>query len=393
MGATLLPLGILQFCDAGGNPLVGGSVGFYEVGSPGVTKTIWGNAAQTTLLTNPIPLDAAGRPFSGGAEQQIFGLGSYLMIVRDFNGVSQWTATTTSPVTTDDTGNVIIPSELIVTGIANVNDLTVSGTFTTSSPVNVSTFGGPVTMSNPTAALDVAGTANINALNVATTLTANNPAMTSTIANLAVPGTTDLSTVNVSSTITFGPGGGIAPSGGLGGTVNVAGNLLAQAIILQNQVPGGGTGAALETSGVVGGSSTPWTAPVSVLASNAYQGTGYFTTSDERIKRDIKDIGPGEALRWVMAARPRRWWYASGLPGAGYVAQEEIERGRGDSIRFQPDEGDQFAAGTYAGYQLTKDYNYDLAFMTAVLQQLVLKCEALEDRLAMLEAGPNEQGD
>lgn len=92
--AGLVPLGFLQFLDLNGDPIVGGSVAYYDPAAPGVFKSIWADVAQTVPLANPVPLDAAGRPMTGGAEVGIFGTGSYRMMVRDANGALQWSALT-----------------------------------------------------------------------------------------------------------------------------------------------------------------------------------------------------------------------------------------------------------------------------------------------------------
>ena len=56
--ASLIPPGKVQFLDADGKPLAGASVDFYV---PGTTdrKDTYRDAAQTTLNTNPVILDAA----------------------------------------------------------------------------------------------------------------------------------------------------------------------------------------------------------------------------------------------------------------------------------------------------------------------------------------------
>jgi hypothetical protein len=102
--ADLVPLGFLTFLDANGDPLAGGSVGYYDPSSPGTLTPVWADSAQATQLQNPVPLDAAGRPFSGGSEVGIWGVGTYRMIVRDVNGALQWSALTTVVSSTDISG-------------------------------------------------------------------------------------------------------------------------------------------------------------------------------------------------------------------------------------------------------------------------------------------------
>lgn len=102
MPAGLTPLGFLTFLDANGNPLVGGSVAYFDLSAPGNLKPIWADPQQLVPINNPVPLDAAGRPTSGGSEVGIWGTGDYRMIVRDASGVLQWSALTTTPLGTAD---------------------------------------------------------------------------------------------------------------------------------------------------------------------------------------------------------------------------------------------------------------------------------------------------
>jgi hypothetical protein len=90
----LLPPGFLQFLDSNGDPLAGGSVGYFDPASPGTLKPIFADQDGTVAVTNPVPLDQAGRPFSGGSEVGIWGTGQYRMTVRDAVGALQWSAIT-----------------------------------------------------------------------------------------------------------------------------------------------------------------------------------------------------------------------------------------------------------------------------------------------------------
>jgi hypothetical protein len=83
MSVLLLPP-IFQFFDNNGDPLANG---FIDVFAAGTTTRIatYTSAAGTIEAPNPIQLNAAGRPTSGGGA--IWGEGAYKFIVRDANGV------------------------------------------------------------------------------------------------------------------------------------------------------------------------------------------------------------------------------------------------------------------------------------------------------------------
>lgn len=89
--ATLLPNGQQTFEDNNGNPLAGGSVYFY-IPNTTTPKNTWQDSSQTTLNTNPVVLDSAGRAI-------IYGNGSYRQIVKDSVGNTIWDRQTDSPAT------------------------------------------------------------------------------------------------------------------------------------------------------------------------------------------------------------------------------------------------------------------------------------------------------
>lgn len=91
---ALMPVGIRQFTDANGKPLVGGWVAYAQSGTGGATlRNVYADEGETTLLQNPVPLDASGRPYSGGSQVSIWGDGVYEEYVYDRNGVLQTTST------------------------------------------------------------------------------------------------------------------------------------------------------------------------------------------------------------------------------------------------------------------------------------------------------------
>lgn len=80
--ATILPKGETTFLDDNGDPLSAGSVYFY-IPSTTTLKNTWQDEDETTLNTNPVVLDSAGRAV-------IFGSGSYRQIVKDSDGNTIW---------------------------------------------------------------------------------------------------------------------------------------------------------------------------------------------------------------------------------------------------------------------------------------------------------------
>lgn len=90
--ATLLPNAKQQYLNDAGDPVAAGTVDYY-VPSTSTRKTVWLNASKATPSTNPVVLDAAGRPQPTG---QTFGDGTYRQVVKDANGLVIWDAVTNS---------------------------------------------------------------------------------------------------------------------------------------------------------------------------------------------------------------------------------------------------------------------------------------------------------
>ncbi len=87
--AAIMPNGKNQFIDINGNPLVGGTVTFYEPGTLSLKDT-WQDADQTVLNTNPIVLDSRGQAI-------IYGYGIYRQRVKDSLGNLIWDELTAAP--------------------------------------------------------------------------------------------------------------------------------------------------------------------------------------------------------------------------------------------------------------------------------------------------------
>ena len=86
-----LPSGIMpwvesRFLDANGVPLAGGTVTTYATGTT-TPKATYTDTARTAAHTNPIVLDAAGRP----PTTVYLTSGGYTFLVKDVNGVQQYT--------------------------------------------------------------------------------------------------------------------------------------------------------------------------------------------------------------------------------------------------------------------------------------------------------------
>lgn len=88
--AALIPPAVQQFFDSSGNPLASGKVYFYQVGTS-TFKDVYNSSAATTSYTNPITLNAGGKPPGGSG---IYGIGLYRQLVKDKNGNTIWDAVT-----------------------------------------------------------------------------------------------------------------------------------------------------------------------------------------------------------------------------------------------------------------------------------------------------------
>lgn len=152
-GQALLPNGQQQFADANGAPLAGGLVYFY-VPSTTTPKATWQDIGETTLNTNPVVLNAAGRA-------TIWGTGEYREIVYDGFGNLIWDQITygagQAQVSTTGFGAVgtlagasstdlgsITSNNVLVTGSATISSFGSSAS--TSAPVFLVRFSGVSTL-------------------------------------------------------------------------------------------------------------------------------------------------------------------------------------------------------------------------------------------------------
>src|SRR4030095_2773008 len=83
---TLTPVAIQQFFDNNGDPLAGGKLSFYEAGTSTPTPA-YADFNLTTPLSNPIILDAGGRP-----PELFLAALTYKQGLQDANNVTLWTA-------------------------------------------------------------------------------------------------------------------------------------------------------------------------------------------------------------------------------------------------------------------------------------------------------------
>ena len=91
--AALLPNALQQYFDNNGNPLSSGTVGFYYPSTLNL-KPIFQDSGEVTPWTNPLTLDAGGKP--PGGLGGIYGQGTYRQIVKDASGNLIWDAVTSA---------------------------------------------------------------------------------------------------------------------------------------------------------------------------------------------------------------------------------------------------------------------------------------------------------
>lgn len=118
MTAVILPLGKTQFIDAEGAPLASGSV-YYYVPATTTDKSTWQDSGKSTLNTNPVVLDSAGRAI-------IYGEGIYRQLVKDSLGNTIWDQLVTAPLV-----GSVLPAYGTAGGTANTKTVATSPSFDT----------------------------------------------------------------------------------------------------------------------------------------------------------------------------------------------------------------------------------------------------------------------
>ena len=181
----------------------------------------------------------------------------------------------------------------------------------------------------------------------------------------------------------FNQSGDIGASPSFGGATFTGATSHAGLASFTAATPLTGAGCFFVASGVET-SPSAWGSNASINCSNGVVATGFFASSDRRLKHDIRDITPDEGWSWVLAGRPRAYTMG-GKPSAGFVAQEEYGSTRIDTVMAVPDDRPEFAEPdglVPAGMRLVRHYEHDIAYLTAALQGALARITALEARTA-----------
>lgn len=145
-----------------------------------------------------------------------------------------------------------------------------------------------------------------------------------------------------------------------------------------------GFGGVVDGSGTHGGNAIAYSVGISLVAANGVFGAGFFANSDGRLKTEIADITAEAGYDWIARGRPRSY-IMDGRPQVGFVAQEEVDRGRGAAVVAIPDDRPLFAESdgyAPAGARLARRYEHDIAYLTAALQGALARISALEAQAA-----------
>jgi hypothetical protein len=141
MAGALSPVPRQTFFANDGSPLAGGFVYTYAAGTL-TPKTMYSDTGLSVAISNPIVLNAAGRPQASAVDTTEVGLyplsGSYKWIVKDSNGNTIWTQDN-------------IPSVAIVAGTVTSVGLSMPSIFTVSN--------SPITSTGTLAVTNAANTA------------------------------------------------------------------------------------------------------------------------------------------------------------------------------------------------------------------------------------------
>jgi len=120
----------------------------------------------------------------------------------------------------------------------------------------------------------------------------------------------------------------------------------------------------------------------SLLTSGSTVANAFYATSDARLKTDVQDISASQAYQWITDGRPVTY-RKNGEWGAGFIAQDEMKSGRIRSVASMPDPA---MLGSPKGYRLVKNYECEIAFLSAAIKGLIQRVNDLEARLALPDA-------
>jgi hypothetical protein len=143
---ALLPNGKQQFLDSNGDPLANGEVYFYYPGTT-TAKPTYQDMNATTVNTNPVVLDAAGRAI-------IWGEGAYREVVYDSAGALVWDQITEGNIPFGQVSTLTVGTTTdLGTATSHFVELTGTGTINsfgssadTSDPIYLVKFAGIMTL-------------------------------------------------------------------------------------------------------------------------------------------------------------------------------------------------------------------------------------------------------
>jgi hypothetical protein len=177
------------------------------------------------------------------------------------------------------------------------------------------------------------------------------------------------------------PGGFVSAAAASQTYMPLGGGIFTGGVVFNHTATESSIGAFMSTSGVSGPNAS-WTWGISAQAVGGFAAQAFLTVSDGRLKDKITDLTPLEGVNWVMRGRPRRYLLGS-KPSVGFVAQEDLANGREEAIGQLPSEDARMAVSdgfAKAGHRLIRDYQADIAFLTAALQNALTRIAALEAR-------------
>jgi len=212
--------------------------------------------------------------------------------------------------------------------------------------------------------LDLPGTITAGAINA--------PSASMTVNNISVAGTVGAGQTNTNGLTVYGDtyNGGFMQIAG-GRSMTTAGWAY-------------GTGGSTPVSG---------TYTFGLQVNNNVMGGAFLANSDARLKFDVADLTPERGALWLRASRPvtYRKRLTPGSPDseaiyeAGFIAQEQITIGFGEFVVSVPSAGmpayDHNGLTAPADTQLALNLNNYLALLTAAMQHVLARLDAMEDEL------------